>query len=156
MQSRDRRLALRNQKCIRQCGKVGQARMSSLFGQLVADATCHQERIQRRSTHHQPLQLSAMVVARSYGMAVSQLVFRWVVMLTPSCFNVQAAALAAGNCLVLKPSEQSPAIAALFAELVPKYLDPQLARVVNGGVPETAKVRFTGPFLFRGEAQSTM
>jgi aldehyde dehydrogenase (NAD+) len=51
----------------------------------------------------------------------------------------QASALAAGNCVVLKPSEQTPATSALLAELFPKYLDLDLVRVVNGGIPETTK-----------------
>lgn len=42
---------------------------------------------------------------------------------------------------MLKPSELTPASASLLAELIPKYLDPELVRVVNGGVPETTKAR---------------
>jgi aldehyde dehydrogenase (NAD+) len=49
-------------------------------------------------------------------------------------------AIAAGNACVLKPSELTPAFSALVAELVPKYLDPELYAVVNGGIPETTKV----------------
>ncbi|KAN0138292.1 Aldehyde/histidinol dehydrogenase [Lactarius tabidus] len=49
-------------------------------------------------------------------------------------------AIAAGNACVLKPSELTPAFSALIAELVPKYLDPELYAVVNGGIPETTKV----------------
>jgi len=51
-----------------------------------------------------------------------------------------AGAIAAGNGCVLKPSELTPAFSALIAELVPKYLDPELYAVVNGGIPETTKV----------------
>ncbi|EJD42590.1 NAD-dependent aldehyde dehydrogenase [Auricularia subglabra TFB-10046 SS5] len=47
-------------------------------------------------------------------------------------------AIAAGCAVVLKPSELSPATAALFTELFPKYLDPSLYAIVNGAVPETA------------------
>jgi len=47
------------------------------------------------------------------------------------------AALAAGNVALLKPSEHAPAIAALLALLLPKYLPPSVARVVQGGVAET-------------------
>lgn len=46
-------------------------------------------------------------------------------------------ALAAGNTVVLKPSELAPATARLIADLVPKYLDPSAIRVVEGGPEET-------------------
>jgi len=49
-------------------------------------------------------------------------------------------AIAAGNACVLKPSELTPAFSALLADLVPKYLDPELYAVVNGGIPETTKI----------------
>ena len=45
-----------------------------------------------------------------------------------------AAALAAGNAVVLKPSEVSPHTAALLAELIPQYLDERVVAVVTGGV----------------------
>ncbi|WEK60204.1 MAG: aldehyde dehydrogenase family protein [Candidatus Microbacterium colombiense] len=48
-----------------------------------------------------------------------------------------AGALAAGNAVVLKPSELTPTVSALWAELVPRYLDPDAVRVVEGGVEET-------------------
>ncbi|TFY58851.1 hypothetical protein EVJ58_g6157 [Rhodofomes roseus] len=51
-----------------------------------------------------------------------------------------SSAIAAGNVVLLKPSELSPATAALLTELIPKYLDPDLVRVVNGGVLETTKI----------------
>ncbi|MFO0335659.1 MAG: aldehyde dehydrogenase family protein [Pseudomonadota bacterium] len=46
-------------------------------------------------------------------------------------------ALAAGNAVVLKPSELAPATSAALARWVPEYLDPEAVRVVQGGVPET-------------------
>ncbi|KAF8226652.1 NAD-aldehyde dehydrogenase [Tricholoma matsutake] len=51
-----------------------------------------------------------------------------------------AGAIAAGCAVLLKPSEASPAVAALLTELVPKYLDPDLFRVVNGAIPQTSKL----------------
>jgi len=48
-----------------------------------------------------------------------------------------AAALAAGNCVVAKPSELSPACTATLARLIPQYLDDDAVAVVEGGVPET-------------------
>ncbi|KAA0120576.1 aldehyde dehydrogenase family protein [Mycolicibacterium sp. P9-22] len=47
------------------------------------------------------------------------------------------AAIAAGNCAVLKPSELAPATSALLADLVPKYLDGQAIRVVEGEASTT-------------------
>ncbi|MET0456378.1 MAG: aldehyde dehydrogenase family protein [Mycobacterium sp.] len=41
-------------------------------------------------------------------------------------------AIAAGNAVVLKPSEVSPASSALMAELVPKYLDNDAIAVIEG------------------------
>ena len=65
-----------------------------------------------------------------------------------------APALAAGNCVVLKPAEQTPATIMLFAELVADILPPGVLNVVQGfgveaGKPlaqnrRVAKVAFTG------------
>jgi aldehyde dehydrogenase (NAD+) len=48
-----------------------------------------------------------------------------------------AGAIAAGNCVVMKPSEVSAATSALLGRLVPKYMDPSAVSIVEGGVPET-------------------
>ncbi|EIW78299.1 NAD-dependent aldehyde dehydrogenase [Coniophora puteana RWD-64-598 SS2] len=55
-------------------------------------------------------------------------------------FGPLIGALAAGNCAVLKPSELSWNVTKLMAELVPKYLDQDVVRVVLGAVPETTKL----------------
>jgi aldehyde dehydrogenase (NAD+) len=44
-------------------------------------------------------------------------------------------ALAAGCAVVLKPSEITPTVSSLLAELIPQYLDTDAIRVVEGGVP---------------------
>lgn len=46
-------------------------------------------------------------------------------------------ALAAGNCVVLKPSEVSSATSAALAALIPVYLDPEAVVVIEGGATET-------------------
>jgi aldehyde dehydrogenase (NAD+) len=48
-----------------------------------------------------------------------------------------AAALAAGNCVVAKPSEVAPACSAALARLLPRYVDPEAITVIEGGVDET-------------------
>ncbi|UZJ52554.1 hypothetical protein CBS101457_001874 [Exobasidium rhododendri] len=47
------------------------------------------------------------------------------------------AAIAAGNCVVLKPSEVASHTAKLIAELWPKYMDPETSRIVLGAIPES-------------------
>jgi aldehyde dehydrogenase (NAD+) len=47
------------------------------------------------------------------------------------------AALAAGNCGVVKPSELAPATSALLARLLPEYLDPEAVRVIEGDAAVT-------------------
>ncbi|KAL4122525.1 hypothetical protein QTP88_014839 [Uroleucon formosanum] len=46
-------------------------------------------------------------------------------------------AIAAGNSVVIKPSEIAPATAKLIAELIPKYLNRDAFPVILGGVEET-------------------
>ena len=48
-----------------------------------------------------------------------------------------AAAIAAGNAVVGKPSELSPACSAAMARLVPQYVDDDAIVIVEGAVPET-------------------
>ncbi len=65
-----------------------------------------------------------------------------------------APALAAGNCVVLKPAEQTPASILVVAELIADLLPPGVLNIVNGtGVeagkplaasPRIAKIAFTG------------
>ncbi|KAG0173659.1 Aldehyde dehydrogenase [Apophysomyces sp. BC1034] len=49
-------------------------------------------------------------------------------------------AIAAGNCVLIKPSEVSAHTAELVSRLVPEYLDQRAYALVNGGVEETTVV----------------
>ncbi|KAG1810461.1 aldehyde dehydrogenase [Suillus plorans] len=55
-------------------------------------------------------------------------------------FQPLLGAIAAGCTAVLKPSELVPTFSQLLDEIVPKYFDPNVYRVVNGAVPETSKL----------------
>lgn len=57
------------------------------------------------------------------------------------------AALAAGNPVVLKPANVTPTVAALFAELIPKYFQPEAVTVVTGGREEITELLLL-PFDF--------
>lgn len=64
-------------------------------------------------------------------------------------------ALAAGNAVLLKPSELASSSSRLIAELVPGYLDTRAVRVVEGAVEETTallKLRFDHIFYTGGAA----
>ncbi|MGP3698836.1 aldehyde dehydrogenase [Rhodobacter sp. NSM] len=77
----------------------------------------------------------------------------WNFPLLMACWKL-APALAAGNCVVLKPAEQTPAGIMVFAELIADLLPPGVLNVVNGfgieaGKPlassnRIAKIAFTG------------
>jgi aldehyde dehydrogenase len=77
----------------------------------------------------------------------------WNFPLLMACWKL-APALAAGNCVVLKPAEQTPASILLFAELIDGVLPPGVLNIVNGfgleagkplaSSPRIAKIAFTG------------
>ena len=46
--------------------------------------------------------------------------------------NPVCGAVAAGNCVIMKPSELAPATAKIMEELVPKYFDNDCIKVGNG------------------------
>jgi aldehyde dehydrogenase (NAD+) len=48
------------------------------------------------------------------------------------------AAITAGNCVVIKPSELAPATSAALAKIVAEYLDPDCVKVIEGAVDETS------------------
>lgn len=51
-----------------------------------------------------------------------------------------AGAIAAGNAVVMKPSEVTSTTSALLATLVSKYMDSSAIALVEGGVPETTEL----------------
>lgn len=55
-------------------------------------------------------------------------------------FEPMADAIAAGNCVCMKPSELSPHTSGVMADLIARYMDPQAFRVVQGGPQETTKL----------------
>ena len=89
--------------------------------------------------HHAPMPLvfePGHIRVRRDPLGVTLIIGAWnePFMLT---FGPLAAALAAGNTAVLKPSEIAASCAAAAARLVPKYFDPRAVAVVEGGIPET-------------------
>ena len=89
------------------------------------------------------------VVAEPYGTCLVIGAWNYPIQLS---FAPAIAALAAGNTVILKPSELAAESAACMAALVAKYFKPELFCVVQGGVDETTslleerfdKIFFTG------------
>jgi aldehyde dehydrogenase len=78
----------------------------------------------------------------------------WNFPLLMACWKL-APALAAGNCVVLKPAEQTPASIMLWIELVGDLLPPGVLNIVNGYGPEAGKPLASSPrvakIAFTGE-----
>lgn len=60
------------------------------------------------------------------------------------CMAPVVAAVAAGNAVVIKPSELAPATSAVIARLVPRYLDSEAIRVVEGDASTTQDLMAQG------------
>ncbi|SEG63179.1 aldehyde dehydrogenase (NAD+) [Nonomuraea solani] len=55
-------------------------------------------------------------------------------------FAPMIGAIAAGNAVILKPSELTPTVSAVLADVIPRYLDTDAIHLVQGGVPETTEL----------------
>uniref|UniRef100_A0A5K3FA70 Aldehyde dehydrogenase n=1 Tax=Mesocestoides corti TaxID=53468 RepID=A0A5K3FA70_MESCO len=55
-------------------------------------------------------------------------------------------AIAAGNAVVLKPSELAPETEAILVQLIPQYLDETICQVFTGGAEETSNLLATQRF----------
>lgn len=77
---------------------------------------------------------SSYIMRDPYGVVLIVAPFNYPIQLT---MLPLIAAISAGNCAILKPSELTPASTALLLELLPKYLDTSAFQIVTGGVAET-------------------
>jgi aldehyde dehydrogenase (NAD+) len=76
--------------------------------------------------HPEPLGITLIIGAWNYPFLVT---------LSPL-----VGAIAAGNCVILKPSELASNSAAAMAIMIERYLDPSCIRVVLGGIEQTQAV----------------
>lgn len=76
----------------------------------------------------------ARIVREPFGVALVIAPWNYPIQLLVS---PMVGALAAGNCVVAKPSEVSASTSATLARLVPKYVDTDAVAIVEGGVKET-------------------
>lgn len=78
-----------------------------------------------------------MIVNDPYGVVL--ILGAWNYPLQLTLVPVQAA-IAAGNCVVIKPSEHASHVAKFLADTIPKYLDNDCYQVICGGIPETTEL----------------
>ncbi|ERN08786.1 hypothetical protein AMTR_s00017p00253390 [Amborella trichopoda] len=92
---------------------------------------------------------SAEIVSEPLGVVLVISAWNYPILLS---LNPLIGAIVAGNAVVLKPSEISPATSSLLATLIHEYLDNSAIRVVEGAVAETTalleqkwdKIMYTG------------
>lgn len=77
---------------------------------------------------------SAEIVSEPLGVVLIISAWNYPVLLS---LDPVVGAIAAGNAVVLKPSELAPASSSLLAKLLGEYMDSSSVRVVEGGVSET-------------------
>jgi aldehyde dehydrogenase (NAD+) len=97
----------------------------------------HLDAWMRLERTHLPLELRpgrAEIVRHPLGVALVIAAWNYPIQLA---LLPAASAIAAGNCVVLKPSEVAAATSAALARLAPRYLDPASIAVVEGGPEET-------------------
>lgn len=78
---------------------------------------------------------SAEIVAEPLGVVLIISAWNYPILLS---LDPVIGAIAAGNAVVLKPSEVSPATSSLMAKYMGQYLDNSVIRVVEGAIPETS------------------
>ena len=121
--------------------------LTEIFPALVEidDAVRHLPRWMKPERRGEPLMLlgtSSHVVYEPRGVALIMGAWNYPVGLM---LNPLVAALAAGNCVVLKPSERAPHTAGLLARLVREGFDPVEVALVEGG-PDMARALLELPF----------
>ena len=86
---------------------------------------------------HTPLAFmpgKSRIIPEPYG--VSLIISPWNYPIK-NLFGPALGAIAAGNCLVLKPSEISPSTSAATKKMIDEFFEPQYIKVIEGGIPET-------------------
>lgn len=80
---------------------------------------------------------SSFTVAEPYGVTLVMAPWNYPVLL---CLEPVINALAAGNCVVLKPSAYAPSVSTVLANMITAYFPPEYVAVVEGGRAENTKL----------------
>lgn len=122
---------------------LGRARFESVFAEIMGTTNEIVEAVKHLDKWAKPSKPWAGVAWAMHGAAVRPepkgtvlVIGAWNYPITVQVGPV-IGAIAAGNTVILKPSEVAGHTAKLLSQLWNKYLDPECYRLVNGGIPET-------------------
>lgn len=125
---------------------LGRSRFESIFAELMGTTNEIVEAVAKLDKWAKPTKPWAGVAWAAHGAKIRSepkgtvlVLGAWNYPITVQIGPV-VGAIAAGNTVILKPSEVAGHTAKLIAKLWNKYLDPECYRVINGGIPETTAV----------------
>ncbi|PWY99119.1 aldehyde dehydrogenase [Testicularia cyperi] len=125
---------------------LGRARFESVFAEIMGTTNEIVEAVNKLDKWSKPAKPWAGVAWAMHGATIRSepkgtvlVIGAWNYPITVQVGPV-IGAIAAGNTVILKPSEVASHTAKLLTELWNKYLDPDCYRIVNGGIPETTAV----------------
>lgn len=122
---------------------LGRSRFETVFAELMGTTNEIVETVQKLDKWAKPVKPWAGAAWAMHGASIRSepkgtvlVIGAWNYPITVQVGPV-IGAIAAGNTVILKPSEVAGHTAKLLAELWNKYLDPECYQIVNGGIPET-------------------
>eukprot|EP00897_Mesotaenium_endlicherianum_P004355 jgi/Mesen1/3948/ME000209S02953 len=122
---------------------VGKPRIEAWPGEVCAMTDVAKESIKNLHKYVKPQKVStnlsnypatSVLVPEPFGVVLILSAWNYPYMLA---LEPVIGAIAAGNAVVLKPSEMAPATSALLKRLFQQYLDATAIQIVEGGIPET-------------------
>lgn len=113
-------------------GETELMELAGVQNEIIHMLNCIDEQSKPEKTSKSLLAILNTVNVRKVPFGVCLIIGAWNY---PVLLSLQpmAGAIAAGNCIILKPSEVSPTTAKCFQRLIPKYLDPSCYSVIVAG-----------------------
>lgn len=121
-------------------GKPAAESLSAEIGMLVSEL---KYTLKHLSSWMKPKRVSTPLIALPAKSQIYPEPLGVILNITPWNYPIQLTlapligAIAAGNCVLMKPSELAPACSRLLATTLSQYIDPRCVQVVEGGVTET-------------------
>eukprot|EP00026_Physarum_polycephalum_P007257 Phypoly_transcript_07315.p1 GENE.Phypoly_transcript_07315~~Phypoly_transcript_07315.p1 ORF type:complete len:472 (+),score=57.57 Phypoly_transcript_07315:159-1574(+) len=127
---------------------LGRHEQESVLGELVPAEGCIKDMLANMVHWAAPRGVSTPLLQLK-GLSTSQIIPEpkgVILIMSPWNYPIQlpiigiATAIAAGNCVVLKPSEVSEVSTKLLADELPNYLDARIYKCVTGAIPQSTEI----------------